>query len=325
MTLIAAWKTPIKGAAYDLRGIRLIADAMLSDGNHHPITPEWTKVHVIRPRVQVPISSCDEDWSEGFNHWAEHFYKRFGLFFAGAWLPFSFVKDRVREAVENLGLRAVYTGGECGTYVRTDIVRQEMMERFTANESIYGGHFQPPPPVNLGLIAKIVAEEFQRFYAGQSDGVFVIAPGHPNHGTIRYHALIGIAGYCEASKQFRIFQLTPEEDISEDGLVKAIPKITISEIADGDLLLFGSQPHQEAIRAKINSEHQAMIQEVNEVDGQTLARQAVIENEILSGSIPGVGGAVVRAEVDSEYGFQLVKHPWRPAEKLAFIPLEDLV
>lgn len=315
MTLIAAWKMPHKEGTYDKRGIRVIADAMLSDGSRQPISPDWTKVHVIRPRVRIPVSSCDEDWHEAFNHWGEHYYKRFGIFFAGAWLPFSFVVGRVREVVESLGLNTVYRSNN---YVRTDIVRGESARQYGVNQSMHGGHFNPPPPLNLELITSIVAEEFSRFYASLPSGAFVIAPNLENHGTIQHHTFIGIAGYCDATKRFRLFKLSPEEDLDDSGIVKPVPKITLNEVADDELLLLGSNEHQEAVRSRIAAEQAALAEPIDEQDRPSLARQAVIEREISTGIIPGVGGAVVRAEVDSDYGFQIVNHPWSPAEKLDF-------
>lgn len=324
MTLIAAWKIPRKEGAYGHQGIRIIADAMLSDGCRQTISPEWTKVHVLRPRARVPISSCDEEWWESFNHWGEHYYKRFGMFFAGSWLPFSFVLGNVRQIVENLGLKPIYSGGEKGGYLRTEIVRDKDATKFEVAESMYGAHFSPPPALNLDLIVSIAAEEFLQFYASQPRGAFVIAPGLIRHGTIEYHTFIGIAGYCEATQQFRIFKLIPDEDLDELGIVKPTPKITINEVADDELLLLGSNEYQEGIRRDIAIEQAALTEPVDEADRRSLAVQMVIEREITTSKIPGVGGLIVRAGVDSEYGFKIVNQPWSPAEKLEFSEWQNL-
>lgn len=318
MTLIAAWKTPRKEDVHDDKGIRVIADAMLSDGSRQAITPEWTKVHVFRPSVRVPISSNDEEWFEGFNYWEHRFYKQFGLFFAGSWLPFSFVKDRVREVTENLGLLPIYTEGHRGTYVRTDIVRGEFAKKYGVNESMYRGHYEPLPLANLHLFAQVVADEFKRFYVSQPGGAFVRVPGHPSNGDLQFKTLIGMAGYCDATKRFRIFKMTPQEEVGNDGFVKEVPRIVIAELADDEVLLMGSESHHEEIRSKIQAEQSAMTEDVDLVDRVSLARQTVIEKEIASGSIFGVGGAITRAEVDSKYGFKMINYPWTPAERLEY-------
>ena len=183
---------------------------------------------------------------------------------------------------------------------------------------MHGPHYKPPPPANLRFVAEIVADELRKFYSSLPDGAFVIAPGQPTHGSIQYHTFIGIAGYCDATKQFRIFQLTPAEDMDENGELMTVPKILITEVAEGDLLILGSQTHQNAIRAKIEVEQAAITETTDEVHRQTLARQTVIEREITSANIPGVGGAILRAEVDSTYGFQIVTHPWSVDEELYY-------
>jgi hypothetical protein len=318
MTLIAAWKTHQKEDTHDTRGIRVISDAMLSDGSGHPISQECNKVHVLHPIIRVPMSACVEDGWESFNHWRKIQQKPFGIFFAGSLIPFSLVLGKVRQIVESLGLKPIYENSGEGDYLRTEIVRDEQAVKYRGGDSMYGGHFIPPPRLNLELIYTIVAEEFKRFYASQHDGAFVIAPGQSNHGTIRYHTLIGIAGYCDATKRFRLFKLSPEEDLDNSGVVKPVPKIAIHELADNELLLLGSNSHQESIRSKIEAEQAALTEAIDEQDRPSLARQAVIEREITSGSILGVGGAVERAEVDSDCGFQKVNHQWKPAEKLDF-------
>lgn len=301
---------------FDDRGIRIIADAMLSDSNGAAITNDWTKVHSLRPRVRVPISSCDEDWSESFNHWGEHSYKQVGVFFAGSALPFNCALGRTREAFENLGLKAIYDQGELGNYVRTDIVRGEHATWFQCDDSMCGKHYSPPL-LNSDFLAEILAEELRRFYASLAGGAFILAPGQPKHGSIQYDTKVGLAGYCEASQQFRIFHLTPKEDFDSNGIVKPVPKIVINEVRDCDMLLIGSQQQHQKIQNLIETEFAAS-EEPNRQDCLSKARQTVVEREILSGEIPGVGGSIIRAEVTNSYGFNFVDHPWAPREKLDF-------
>lgn len=310
MTLIAAWKIFPEEDAYDDRGIVVISDSMLS-ANQSVITDGTSKLHRLFPQVKIPVGGCDDDWSEEFNRWKFHTYKAIGIFYSGSSLAFNETLSRTKGIIENLGLKAMYSQGDYGDYLHTAIVRRENAAHFGAGDSMHGGHYDPPPALNLDFIAKIISEELQNFYMSQPSGAFTF------NGKIPCSVIIGMAGYCESTKHFRMFTVAPNGEIG--GYFKEIPypEILVSEVENEKMLLLGSDGEHDAIEAEI----QSLVSVNTEKDHYhkiDLCRQAVVETIINTGRISGVGGAIRRAEVAKDFGFNFVSERWAPKEKIDF-------
>jgi hypothetical protein len=220
-----------------------------------------------------------------------------------------------------LGLKAVYEYKESESfspYSHTEIVRMEFARTFGIGDSMHGGHYDPPPALNLDFIANIISKELQNFYISQPNGAFTL------NGQIPCSVSIGIAGYCDSTQQFRIFTVAPNGEV--DGYHREIPypAIQVLELENEKMLLLGSDGEHINIEAEIQSVvlHNTENHQFHKLD---LARQTVIESKISNGRWNGVGGDIRRAVVTKDLGFNIVHERWSPKEKLVFAKLNHLL
>lgn len=312
MTLVAAWKLPDYDYGHNNPCIRVISDSMLSRTPGDAINDEWDKIHVITPKIKIPISSCDEEWSESFNHLQTRELRPFGIFFAGSIIPFNYLLDKARTTIESLGLRAEYKNGE---HARTFVVREHLADRFNNFDSMTGAVYSPPPPLNMQFVAELMREELQAFYTPESNR-FITGPGYRE---IKYKVDVGVAGFCDQTQKYRIFALNLADHFNEDEPQESTLEVIMREIADDELLLFGPTPLLEQIKTNISGTIGSDTTASAEVAEQlSLIRQSVVETAISSGATPGVGGRIQRGEVTSERGFQMVSSSWVPPENWDF-------
>jgi hypothetical protein len=318
MTLIAAWKLPVREDDSNPAGIRLIADSLLSQPGGGPITPIWKKVYVLEPRLSVPRSARDEDGWELISRWDTVRMKPVGMFFAGNSLAFTFAQVMARELTESLGLKAIYEqagkdedGEPIRKHTETRIVRGSDADSFSRQnqDNLYEPIYHPPPRLNIEVIAKLICEELDRFYASIPSGAYVFG-----HEKVQYDVTIGLAGYCDATSQFRLFEIKPQ---AEEGAEPAYPIVRTldREVSDDELLLIGVPEIHEQIAASIQvGQEKPKSAEDSDAEHLSMTRQAVIEELINGGKIKGVGGALVRGEVTRDDGFRVVDELWNPAK-----------
>ena len=317
MTLIAAWKLPINEDDHDPVGICLVSDSLLSQPKGAPITPIWKKVYTLYPALRIPRSVHYQDSGEVFSRYEYVRLKPIGMFFAGSCLAFTFAQVAVRELVEELGLKAFYEedgvderGEPKWKYVETRIVCHSQSDKFhgRGQDSIYEPLYYPPPKLDLALIAVLIGEELDRFYASIPGGAVLLGGGG-----IQYAVTIGLAGYCEATSSFRLFEIKPE---AKEGRDPAYPEVRMHarEIPDDEMSLWGRTDLRDMIEQRLADEAaKPRSPENSAAEHQSVARQSVMEDIIQNNPPAGVGGGLIRAEVTCGQGFQLVETPWNPA------------